>query len=238
MPRFPLRASLFLPLLAFALIGCKSSGPRTIQAMRDSGDRAYVVGRYDVAESEYRQVIERAPYDKQYRKGYGLALLRNGNAPLARENLEIAHTYNPRDNEVIDGLAEAMRRSNDSEGMARFLKGLATERNGVEDWLRLGNHMHAAGDNDEARKAYLIAAKLDAGKSFDPQYLLAKFFYDIGDVSNAIERTRMAYFLRPTDDRVLTLARQLNQITGPTFGIRPAEQEPKAQSRDRSTPMN
>lgn len=207
------------------LAGCRSAGPRALQTVRESGDRAYLAGNFALAEEEYREVVSRAPDEKKYRKQYGMALLRNEKPALARENLEIAYTFQPRDAKVIEALAESMMRSGDVEGMARYLKGLAEERGAVADWMRLGQLMQLAGDADEAKRAYLIAARVDEGVSLEPQMALAELYRSVGDRENAIERARMAYYLKPKDRRVIDLVRSLDEIEGPTFAMRPMEQE-------------
>lgn len=105
--------------------------------------------------------------------------------------------------------------------------------------MRLGRLMNAAGDRDEARRAYLIAARVDGGRSLEPQLALAELYASIGDEPNAVDRLRMAYYLKPKSERVLDLARQLDQIIGPTFGKRPLEQLPiGAESAQADQPMN
>ncbi len=209
----------------FGVGACQSAkGPRTIQSHRDAGDRAYLAGDFETAESEYRAVIMRVPSEKQYRKAYGMALLANGNAALARENLEIAHTFRPRDAEVIEALGTAMWKSGDQEGMVRFMKGIADERGTVADWMRAARVMEAAGDHDEARRAYLIAARVDGGMSIEPQLALAQFYKATGDDVNAMDRLRMAYYLKPANARVLSLALEWDAQTGLTFGKQPREQ--------------
>lgn len=240
MTRFLARTLVVGSLAALAaLASCQSRGPKTTEALRRDGDRAYLAGDYQAAEDAWREVVTRSPGEKEYRKAYGLALLANGKPGLAREHLEIAYTFRPRDPETIEALATAMMKSGDVEGMTRFLKGLAQERASTEDWMRLGRLMNAAGDRDEARRAYLIAARVDGGRSLEPQMALAELYASIGDEPNAVDRLRMAYYLKPKSERVLDLARQLDQIIGPTFGKRPLEQLPiGAESAQADQPMN
>lgn len=90
--------------------------------------------------------------------------------------------------------------------------------------MRLGRFSSRMGHPDEAKEAYMTAARLDAGQSFKVQKEIASFFETLGDKQNAVRRLRMAYWLNPSDPEVLAAIRRMGEIPGPSFGMPPAEQ--------------
>lgn len=197
---------------------------RALHMVEFSGDRALEAENYPLAEHEYAEVADRAPYKAQARLRYGKALLGAGKPAQAREQLEKAYTLMPKSEEVIENLAEAMAQSRDMEGAVRLLRTIAEDGKRPSDWLRLGRFLLRTNDSDAAETAFLTAARGDRGQSLEPQWALALFYKSIGNDKAAIERLRMCQYVDPQNSKVQDMIRSYGEIPGPTFAKPPAEQ--------------
>ncbi|GAB4518285.1 MAG: hypothetical protein Tsb0013_22440 [Phycisphaerales bacterium] len=212
-----------LPLaLLVALGGCQTN-ERATHRIEASGDRAMRQSDYQLAADEYQEVVSRRPGRWDVRVKLAEALLENGQAAYAREQLEVAYTQRPTDPRILDLLAAAMLESGDTEAMTRELRFAAEESGKAPDWYRLGVFLTRAGDDDAAEIALLTAARIDGGEDAAFQKGLARFYTSVGDDTRALERYRMALFLDPEDEDVLAAIRGMGQVPGPTFAIPPRE---------------
>jgi len=206
------------------LASCASSeGPRAIYIIEDSGDLAFTQGRYSLAATEYSEVVERRPGKFSARVALGKALLRAGDAELAREHLNAASSIKPNDEGVIELLAESMLETGDTERLTTFLRDRANNRNDPQSWMRLGRYLASAGDDDEAERALHEAARLDNGFSVGPQIELARFYDSIGDTAGATRRYRMALYIDPQSTSAIDALRSMGHVPGPTFALEPDE---------------
>ncbi|MEO1130817.1 MAG: tetratricopeptide repeat protein [Planctomycetota bacterium] len=213
-------------IVLLALTGvlvCACSNQRALHMVEDSGERAMRRGDYRLAESEYREIVDRRPGRWDARIELGRALLELDQPAEAREELEVAYTINPNDAELLELLAEAMLGSGDVDAMARELRHRAVESNTVPDWLRLGIFLQRAGDLDGAEQALLTAAQLDRGRRVQPQTSLAALYRAAGDDAKALLRLRMALYINPDDARVQELIRSYGEVPGPTYAVEPTE---------------
>ncbi|MBX7134418.1 MAG: tetratricopeptide repeat protein, partial [Fimbriimonadaceae bacterium] len=188
-----------------------------------SGDHAYKMGDYEKAAAEYREVITRQPDNWQTRIDLARAYLAGGRADAAREQMEVVYTIKPNEHGVLDLLAETMIESADVEAMAGELRRQGEERQTVSDWLRFGAFMHKANDNDESEQAFLTAARIDKGMNLGPQMALANLYRDLGDQPAALDRYRMALYIKPNDKKIQEQIRALGEIPGPSYALVPAE---------------
>lgn len=202
--------------------GCTQQ--RALHMVERSGDRAATLGQNDMAATEYRELVERAPSVPSYRLKYGRALLAAGDPHAAREQLEKAYTLMPRDEEVIELLADSMAQSRDTDNAVRLLRTIAEDRKEPADWIRLGRFLKRINDPDAAEAALMTAARIDAGASFGPQWELASLYRSVGADQKALERLRMCLYLEPSNAEVQALIRGYGEIPGPTASRRPTEQ--------------
>lgn len=208
-----------------AALVCGCAAERTLPAVRASGDRAYEKGDYVRAEADYREAVTREPGDWRTRQNLGKTLMILDRPREAREHLAVALNVRPDDSETIELLAQAMLESGDKDGMFRLLRSRAEERRTVEDYQRFGRFASKAGDNDEAERAFLTAARFDGGKSFELQRQLGDFYQSIGAEEKALTRYRMALYLKPEDRETADRIRALGKVPGPSYVLRPEEQE-------------
>ncbi len=215
-----------LPLLATALLlgACAGDSQRGLHMVEASGDRAVQDKNFELASSEYGEVVARRPGRWDTRVKLGEALINTGEPALAREQLEVAYTMRPTNARVLDLLATAMLDSGDTNAMTRELRFAAEESGKAADWYRLGVFLARAGDDDAAEIALLTAARLDGGRRIAFQKGLAKFYTSLGDQKKALQRYRMALFLDPDDADVQLALRSMGHVPGPTFGLVPREQ--------------
>ena len=222
------RPALFtLPLLLCALVltACSGTNQRAVHRIETSGDRAVRNGDFAFAAEEYTQVVRRRPGRWETRVKLADALIEDGQPALAREQLEVAYTLRPTNARVLDLLATAMLASGDTAAMTRELRFAAEESGKAADWFRLGVFLSRAGDDDAAEIALLTAARLDGGENIAFQKGLANFYASVGDDDRALNRFRMAYFLDPEDEEVLSALRSMGHAPGPTFALIPSEQD-------------
>ena len=212
-------------LVLASVLGCAGSGERqrAIYILEESGDFAYASGDYDLAVTEYSEVVERRPGKRSARVELGRALIAAGQPDLAVEHLDAAYTIKPDDQEVIELLAQAMLESGNTERLTAFLRERTSDRDTTESWLRLGRYLRLAGDADEAERALLEAASLDGGQSLAPQLELARFYNSIGDSEKALRRYRMVLYVDPRNEIASDYLRSVGEVPGPTFALEPDE---------------
>lgn len=209
--------------LAVSCLFLGACAERTPERAEANGLHYLKVQQYDRAVADLSYAVDKEPGRFTSRLGLGEALIGAGKPDAARTQLEVAYTLRPNDTEAIDALATAMLESGDKNAMSKFLKGLATRNQTVDSWMRYGRFSQMAGDFDEARTAYINAAKLDKGQTIEPQLALAYLYEEAGDLDNALLRLRMALFLAPESEEIQEKIRFLGGTPGPTFVLVPLE---------------
>lgn len=213
-------ASLFL---AAALVGCSSQRP--LDRVRIDGKRHLDAKQFDAAATDFNELVTRKPEDHQGRYDLGMAMIGAGQPAEAIKQMLIALDVQPLNEKYADGVAEAMLAAGQRDDLTAFLNKMALERGRVSDFTRLGKFSARLGNVDEAKTALITAARLDKGMSLQPQLDLAEFYETVGDKANWVKRLRMAYFLSPTDQRVLDAILRAKEIAGPSFAVQPVEFE-------------
>ncbi len=216
-----MRHAIVLALAALTLLGC--AGPRGLNVVRDSGDKAYRFQQYELARAEYEEVVSRDPADWEYRAKLGETLLLLGEPVAAREHLAVAHELRPRNQEILDDYSRAMLASEDFDTLHATLLNRARETQAPEDYVRLGLYDLRAGDADSAERALITAARLDEGLNPEPQLALATFYETVGDETQALRRLRMALFTDLENREAIDRLRALGKIPGPTYALPPLE---------------
>lgn len=216
--------SLFASLLLTAsLVGCSSQRP--LDRVRLDGTRHLDAKQYNDAAADFNELVTRKPEDHQARYDLGLALIGAGQPAEAVKQMRVALDVQPMNEKYADGVAQAMLAAGQRDDLTEFLNKMALERGRVSDFGRLGKYSARLGNVDEATTALKTAAKLDKGRSLQPQLDLADFYESVGDKANWIKRLRMAYFLNPNDQRVLDSISRAKEIAGPSFAVQPTELE-------------
>ncbi len=219
MPR--MTPSIVVALASLALTGC--GGPRSLMAVRESGENALVRSDYNRALSDFVEYVQRNPGDTKGRYLLGKAYLGLDRYKDAREQLEIAYTGNLENDDVFDALCEALYGDRKNEELFRLLRQRTTDRGSVKDFIRLADFSQRTGDADGAQQALLYAAKLDAGQTVAPQLALADFYASVGNDADALIRLRMAYYINSSNTIVNERLVQRGQTLGPALALPPPE---------------
>lgn len=217
---------LFLGLTAAAaMLVASGCGQRSLMAVRESGERAYEFEQYDQAMADFKEYVERLPGDPIGHYNLGRTYLKVSPARpiMAREQLQIAYAQRPNDEEVLEALCQSLLEAKQNEELYKLLRGRAVDRQQISDYMRLAKYAQRLGDVDEAKQAYLTAARLDLGQSVDLQLAIAEFYDSVRDREASLRRLRMAYYLDPNDGRVLDKVKASGAVAGPTFALKPDE---------------
>lgn len=207
--------------LAPAMSGCGSERP--LWKVKSDGQFAMNEGDYVEAVGDFSEYCERKPGDNTVRLLLGEAYLKAGDPVKAREQLTTAYDTDPACEPCADALAKAYFDAKENERLTLFLRRLASERQRESDYLRLGIYASKLGNADEALQALNTAAAMDKGQTVAPQLALAEFYRSVGDTTNEVRRLRMAAYIAPGNAQMLARARELGEVVGPSFPLRPAE---------------
>lgn len=214
-----------LVLLAAALLAPACAPQRSLVAVRESGERAYAFEQYDQALADFQEYVDRFPGDPVGHYNLGRAFLKVTPArPVAaREQLLIAYSQRPTNDEYCEALCEAYAAAKQNEELYKLLRSRALDRQQVSDYTRLAAWARRLGDVDEAKQALLTAARIDGGQSAELQLTMADFYASVNDRQEAIRRLRMAYYLDPSSVAVAERMKAMGQVPGPSFALKPDE---------------
>lgn len=224
MRRMMSRAAVGVVVLVGALGGCADQRP--VWKIRADADLAYEAKKYEAALADYQSYVDIKPNDPSGQHALGRTYLALNQPKPAREHLQIAYDVVPGNDEYIESYAQALYESKEPESLMTFLTRVSAERGNVGDFLRLGRYAGKIGHADEALQALTTAARLDQGKSLDPQLALADFYRSVNDRPNQIKRLRNCLYLAPGDEGVIQRIREVGEIPGPSFMARPEEMPP------------
>lgn len=213
-------------LVAAAIMAGGCADQRPLWKVRADADLAYEAGKYEAALADYQIYVDKKPNDPSGQYAIGRTYLAMKEPKPAREHLQIAYDVVPNNDAYIEAYAQSLYESNEPESLMTFLNRVAAEQGTVADYLRLGRYAGKIGHADEAVAALLTAARLDQGKSLEPQLALADFYRSVNDKPNEVKRLRYCLYLAPGDEGVLKRVREAGQIPGPSFMLRPEEAPP------------
>lgn len=218
---------------ALLLTGC-SNNPA---AYKSKGDTYFDAGQNQIAIENYEEYLNQRAGDEAARYNLSQAYMRINQPAKAADNLRILHTQSPRNGDYTEALAEALLAADRRDELYRLLKSEAVEQQTMEDWLRLGRFALKLGDKDTALVAFLAAAKVDGGKSWQPQIALYDYYRSMGQRPEAVRRLRMAAWVAPMNAEVTKRIAESGEVTGPTFPLRPTEWDARAHE-DPIAPFN
>jgi tetratricopeptide (TPR) repeat protein len=193
--------------------------------VRADANYHYFRGEYAAAQPFYQEVVERRAADAEAHYELGRNLLALGRASEAREQMILAYNLEPENEAYFEGMADAYLAAGDEEALFNALEHQIRDRGGVQDYLRFGQYAQKLGQVDEAERALLGAAEIDAGQTPEPQLALADLYRAVGDRENEVRRLRMALWFDPTDAELKERLRALGQVPGPTFVLEPTGRE-------------
>jgi tetratricopeptide (TPR) repeat protein len=210
--------------LAGAALWMTGCGARSLVAVRETGDQHFQYREYNEAIADYKEYIDRNPGNAHVHQMLGNAYIKVGQTGLGCEQLKLAHALRLEDDEIFADLCKGLYADKKYDDLNRALRERTIGRGRMQDWALLAAYAEKLGDQDEAQRAWLTAAQVDGGKSAVPQLGLAKLYMKVGDKDRARKRLAMAYYCDPTNAEITNLAKELNEIPGPTYGVVPEEQ--------------
>jgi tetratricopeptide (TPR) repeat protein len=225
-PRVPtlVKAALLSGLALATLAGLGACGnQKPLHIVKSDGEFAYRTQNYEAAIESYEEFTRRKPENADMRHELARSYLAAGMPRRAMEEAIVCLDVKPLNDAYLDTLAQAMFDAGERDALTSRLRQNASERGRVSDYIRLGRWSAKLGNPDEAKDALLTAARLDGGRSLAPQLELADFYGSLGDTRNQVRRIRMAYFIDPSDSRVTQRIRDVGEIAGPTFPLKPEE---------------
>lgn len=215
------RLVLVLSMAALVLTGCTTT--RTLPRVKEVGDRAYRDGRWEEARVEYQEYVDRKPGEAEIQMKLARTLIELKRSEEAVNSAAVAYDAEPNNPEAIETFASALFEAKRTDQLFRLLNGNCEKRGLVADYDRLGRYQTKLGLNDDAVQAFTMAAKVDGGKTRDPQLALASFYRHIGDKQNEIRRLRMALSLDPSNPEIYVRLKELGEIPGPSLALTPEE---------------
>ena len=163
-----------LPMALLLAAGLQAGCQRSLLAVRQSGDAHFARAQYVEAETEYREYLDRSPARPEVHFMLGRTLLAQGRTAEAREQLLLANRLTPENDDVFKMTCEGLYSDKQYEELNRLLRSRTIDRGRMDDWLLLADYSMRQGDMDEAARSLLTAAKVDGGRSVEPQLGLAK----------------------------------------------------------------
>lgn len=208
-----------LVLGALALGGCQAQ--RNLDLVREMGNRNYALENYPAALADYQEYVTRKPDGVDVRYSLAMTEMKLGEPQKAREQFYQCLAVHPDNEQYAQGLAEALLACNEREELITFLTREARDRGRPGDYERLGRYQFQLGNVDEAKLALITAAKLEGVKSIKPQMELADLYRSLGDRENELKRLRMALYIEPRNQEIQKRIRELGEVPGPSFVLRP-----------------
>lgn len=215
-------AGMAFSMMAAGLWSCGSQ--RALSMVRASGNEAYYEGRYEDAEREYQEVVDRRPQDARARYDLARTQMVLVRPTPARENMIVATHLDPYNDAYLDLLSEALLEAGSEADLRVFLERQSNDM--VRRWqneVRRGRYLARLGDADEAERALKRAATLNAGQDAEPQIALAELYGTIGNQEEQVRRLRMALGADPHSSKARAALRELDIVPGPTLALTPEE---------------
>lgn len=216
-----MRTLALVSLLMSVLVNVGCTGQRSLETVRNDGDKAFFYKRFDEARADYQEVVDRDPSDWRYRVKLARMMMIMGDDARAEELLAVVLRVRPNDDDVAGQYAEAMFKAGHRDRLISFLERRAADSRAVADYLQLGSYAVKTGDADLAERALLTAARLDGGATVGPQLALADLYLAAGDRAEALRRLRMALGVDPSNEIVQQRIRALGEVPGPSFALTP-----------------
>lgn len=207
-----------------ALSGCGAfKNQRPLGAVDADAKTAMSLGDYSAAETDYREYIGRRPQSAIGHSGLGRALMGQGRFSAAANEFSIAMQMEPNNVEYFEQYCEALLQGEEYDTLFAALKKKASGSSNPEDYKRMARFAERAGTAEEALDALLTWARIDKGRSVEPQLALARFYRRVGDREKEMARLRNAIYVDPKNAEATARIRELGEIPGESFAAQPPE---------------
>ncbi len=189
--------------------------------LRTKASEAYAAGEYEEALAAYSAYVEERPQSAWARHWLGRTYLHLGEPAQAREQLEVAHDLEPRNEEYAESLADALVELGRPTELFEFLERLAMMDRTSAGQLRVARYAERMGFMDEAMVAYRKAVAVDGTTSPESHRALADFYRRIGERSGEVRELRKVLWFDANDPAATARLEELGEIVGPSFAVEP-----------------
>lgn len=148
-------------------------------------------------------------------------------AQLAFEKAIAIEPYSPMNSQMLDGLAESLYRQNKTPQLASVLASATRDYGRASDFIRQGEYLGKAGDQDGAVLAFNKAAAVAAPDDAGPYLAMYRFYDSVGNGAKALEALKYAYYFRPGDPDLAAALRRYGVVPGPTVAVKPPSSAPE-----------
>lgn len=218
--RKPLAA--LLPICVCLFAGCNTQRP--LAAYDAEGRRQIAAGDLAGAEATYRKYIDRRPQSAQGHYGLGRALSAQGRHLAASQEFKLAYQIELSNEEYFEAYCQSLLNADRHDELLTALRRRANGSKDGRDYQRLARYAEESGTAEEALDALLTWARVDHGRSVEPQLALADFYRRIGDTEKETMRLRAVLYIDPAHRQATARLRDRGEITGETLAIQPPEQ--------------
>ena len=203
------------------LAGCNTV--RTLPRVQEEGDRHYRDHEWEAARTDYKEYVDRKPGEAEIQMRLARCLVELGQPDAAVPHAAVAFDARPNHAESLETYCLALADSKRTDELFRLLNSNCESRGKVSDYDRLARFLLRVGDPDSAERNFKMAAKVDGGRTIEPQLALADFYKSLGDKANEKKRLRMALYLDRTNQAIYDRLRGLGEIPGPSLALVPDE---------------
>ena len=221
----PARFISSLVLILFAaliLVGCETPQTPTPLLIK-RGNHSFEYHNWADAAKKYEEVLAREPHDGEIQYRYGFSLLELGEYNKAESALELAHSLDPLNDEIVFSLAEVLYKKKEYGRLFTMLRDRASDNRSIATWLLLAEYAEKLNDYDTAMEALSSACAIEDGTDATPYYRSAVMLARVGRSQEAIRRLRQAYAIAPEDEQISVMLVEYGEIPGPTLGLGPGK---------------
>lgn len=209
-------------LAAWLAVACTLKTPNSV--LDERARIAIEAGKFDAAQF----LLDRALWqDKTDAVAYyylgRLRLEQNRpmDAQLAIEKALAIEPHSPINSQMLDALAESLYRQGKTPQLANVLASATRDYGRASDFIRQGEYLAKAGDQDGAALAFNKAAAVADPEDPSPYLAMYRFYDSVGNGAKAVEALKYAYYFRPEDPDLAAALRRYGVVPGPTVAIKP-----------------
>ncbi|MCC6284827.1 MAG: hypothetical protein IT439_05925 [Phycisphaerales bacterium] len=217
-----IRAAALLPLCACLLGACNAQRP--MASYDAEGRRQIAAGDLNGAETTYRKYVDRRPQSAQGHFGLGRALSAQGRHLAASQEFKLATQIDGANEEYFEAYCQSLLSAERHDELLTVLRRRANGSRDGRDYQRLARFAEESGTAEEALDALLTWARIDRGRSVEPQLALANFYRRVGDGEKESMRLRAILYIDPANREATDRLRDRGEITGESLAIQPPEQ--------------
>lgn len=210
------------PLAACLFTGCNAQRP--LAAYDAQGRREIAAGEFTSAEATYRKYVDRWPQSAQGHFGLGRALSAQGRHLGASQEFKLAHEIDSSNEEYFEAYCQSLLNADRHDELLSALRRRANGSKDGRDYQRLARFAEESGTAEEALDALLTWARVDRGRTVEPQLALADFYRRMGDSEKESMRLRSVLYIDPANREATDRLRERGEVTGETLAIQPPEQ--------------